>query len=200
MSGDIKYSSLDQCLSAIKECSECAGSLPFAPRPVVRAAAASKILIAGQAPGTRVHETGIPWNDPSGQRLRAWLGVSDACFYDTDNFAIIPQGFCYPGKAPGGGDLPPRPECAALWHQNLLSLLPNIQLIVAVGQYAQAWHLKDRRAKNLTETVRASADYLPRYMALPHPSWRVVGWMKKNPWFEAEILPLLKSRVKAIID
>lgn len=196
---DHKYSSLEQCLEAISRCTACSDKLPFPPRPVIRAAVGSRILVAGQAPGTRVHETGIPWNDPSGQRLRDWLGVSDACFYDTDKFALIPQGFCYPGKMAGGGDRPPRAECARLWHAELISLLPNIELILAVGQYAQAWHLKDRRKKNLTETVRVSVDYLPDYMALPHPSWRVVGWMKKNPWFEADILPLLKTKVKGIV-
>ena len=199
MTIDPKFSSLEKCLNAISACTECSAKLPFGPRPVVRAAVASRILIAGQAPGTRVHETGIPWNDQSGRRLRDWLGVSESCFYDADNFALVPQGFCYPGKAANGGDLPPRPECARLWHVGLISLLPNIELILAVGQYAQAWHLKDRRKKNMTETVRSYADYLPGIMALPHPSWRVTGWIKKNPWFERDILPVLQTKVKNIL-
>jgi uracil-DNA glycosylase len=194
------YATLEDHLRAIRNCTECKADLPLEPRPVLRASIKSRILVAGQAPGTRVHETGIPWNDPSGIRLREWLGVEDDAFYDPDNFAIIPQGFCYPGKNPKGGDNPPRPECALKWHDTLIPRLPNIELVLAVGQYAQNYHLKNDRKKNLTETVRTWDDYMPAIFPLPHPSWRVNGWIKRNPWFEETVLPALKSQIKRILN
>lgn len=153
------------------------------------------MLIAGQAPGTRVHETGIPFNDPSGERLRRWLGVARDEFYDPARFLILPMGFCYPGRGKGG-DLPPRPECAAQWRGPLLALAPNIRLTLAIGQYAIAWHLRERARATLAETVKDWRNLPPGMLALPHPSPRNLLWFKKNPWFEAEVVPELQKRVR----
>ena len=174
--------------------------LPHEPRPVVVPSASARILIAGQAPGTRVHESGRPFTDRSGDRLREWLGVSDAEFYDTDNFAIVPMGFCFPGLDAKGGDLPPRRECAAHWRADLMAAMPQLDLLLLIGQYAQAWHLGARRWKSLTDTVRAWREFAapgkaPLNFPLPHPSWRNTGWLKKNPWFEQELLPVLRQAV-----
>jgi uracil-DNA glycosylase len=185
---------LDKLLAEARACQVCAPCLPFPPKPVLRAAATARILIVGQAPGRRVHETGIPWNDPSGDRLRDWMQVTRDVFYDESRIAIIPTGFCYPGTGPGG-DLPPRPECAPLWHPRLLAALPNIRLTLLVGSYAQAHYLGERAQKTLTETVRHYRDYLPQFLPLPHPSPRNQMWLKRNPWFAEEVLPLLREAV-----
>ncbi len=187
---------LDALLGDIRACRLCEARLPLGPRPVLQAGATARILVASQAPGARVHETGIPWNDASGRRLREWLRMDDATFYDPRRVAIVPMGFCYPGKA-GSGDAPARPECRATWHPRLLPLLPDVRLTLLVGLHAQKLFLDNRMA--LTERVRlhpADSPLLP----LPHPSWRVVGWMRKNPWFEAETLPQLRARVEKALD
>lgn len=177
--------------------------LPHEPRPVPMLSAKARILIAGQAPGLRVHETGIPFNDASGDRLRQWLAVDRDEFYDPDRFAIVPMGFCFPGYDGHGGDLPPRRECAPLWRARVIAAMPQIELVLAIGQYAQAWHLGGARAPSMTETVHnwrsyLSAERFPAVLPLPHPSWRNSGWLKKNPWFEAELVPVLRERVKLL--
>lgn len=154
-------------------------------------------MIVGQAPGTRVHETGIPWNDPSGDRLREWMTLGREAFYDESRFAIVPMGFCYPGRG-RSGDLPPRPECAAAWRDPLHAALPGIELTLLIGQYAQAWYLGRRRRRTLTETVRAWRDYAPAYLPLPHPSPRNTAWLKRNDWFAAEVLPALRRRLAEV--
>ena len=176
------------------------GPLPHEPRPVAVVSTKARILIAGQAPGLRVHESGLPFNDASGNRLRQWLGVNRDEFYDRDRFAIVPMGFCFPGYDPKGSDLPPRRECAPFWRERVMESMPQGELVLAIGQYAQAWHLGARRKKGMTETVAAWRDYYfanqgPRILPLPHPSWRNTGWLRKNPWFEAEVLPVLRQDV-----
>ncbi|MDG4721482.1 MULTISPECIES: uracil-DNA glycosylase family protein [Thalassospira] len=194
--GDVAF---DALLDEVRACRICAGALPLGPRPVVRMAKGARILIIGQAPGTKVHETGLPWNDASGDRLRDWLDLSVDDFYDPAKLAIMPMGFCYPGRFDRGGDLPPRPECAPAWHDELLKHLPDIELTLLIGQYAQERYLGSRRAKTMTETVHRFADYLPdTLLPMPHPSWRNTAWMKKNPWFEADLLPVLRERVQKI--
>lgn len=194
-------SSADAALQAVaaeaRACQHCAGLLPLGPRPVFRVSTTATVLIAGQAPGTRVHETGVPWNDPSGDRLRRWLEMDRDTFYDERRIAILPMGFCYPGRLPNGGDAPPRPECAPLWRARLLDLMPAIRLTLLVGSYAQAYTL-GRGA--MTERVRAFRDLLPACFPLPHPSWRTTAWERKNPWFEEEALPALRSAVTAALD
>ncbi len=157
-------------------------------------------MIIGQAPGTKVHETGIPWNDPSGDRLRDWLGVTREVFYDDSRIAIMPMGFCYPGRLERGGDKPPRPECAPAWHESILSGLPNIELTLLVGMYAQKYYLAERNKKTLTETVRHWQEFGPATIPTPHPSWRTTAWLKKNMWFEAELLPVLRQNVRKLLD
>ena len=197
MGGD---AALDRLLSEVRECRICAEQLPLGPRPVVRMAKSARILVIGQAPGTRVHETGLPWNDASGDRLRDWLGLSVDDFDDPAKLAIMPMGFCYPGRFDRGGDLPPRPECAPTWHDALMRHLPDIGLTLLIGQYAQERYLGPRRAKTMTETVHHFADFLPDgILPMPHPSWRNTAWMKKNPWFEADLLPVLQSRVHGLL-
>jgi len=173
--------------------------LPLGPRPVLRARPTARLLIIGQAPGTRVHETGIPWNDRSGDRLRDWLDLDRATFYDESRIAIMPMGFCYPGRDSRGGDSPPRPECAPAWHERVLAALPGIELTLLVGAYAQRRYLGKRRGKTLGETVRSWQDYLPEFIPTPHPSWRTNHWQKKNPWFEADLLPELRRRVRSLL-
>ena len=190
---------LDSLLRQIRACRICETHLPLGPRPVVRAKPSARICIVGQAPGTRVHESGIPWNDPSGDRLRDWLAIGRDTFYDEGRFAIVPMGFCYPGRAASGGDNPPRPECAPEWHRPLRELLPNIELTILAGQYGQRYYLGKTRKKTLTETVTAWRDYLPDFLPTPHPSWRTTGWQKRNPWFEAELLPVLRERVQRLL-
>lgn len=201
---------LEKLVAEIRACRLCrdkplANPLPHEPRPVVVASRTAKIMIAGQAPGTRVHASGIPFDDPSGDRLRDWLGVDRGQFYDPENFAIVPMGFCFPGLDAKGGDLPPRKECAPHWRQRLVDQMPQIRLIVVIGQYAQAWHLGSRRQKTLTETVKAWRSYFddkgkgPKMLALPHPSWRNSGWLKRNPWFEIDLLPVLRNEVSLFV-
>jgi uracil-DNA glycosylase len=186
-------------VAAARACRVCAAHLPLGPRPVLRAAKSARLLIVGQAPGTRVHETGIPWNDPSGERLRAWLAVDSETFYDEARIAIVPMGLCYPGRDDRGGDRPPRPECAPLWHPPLRAALPKVELTLLVGQYAQAYYLGPRRRGSLTETVRAWRELLPDFLPLPHPSWRNTAWLKRHPWFAAELLPELRARVRTLL-
>ena len=190
---------LDDLLRDIRACRICEAQLPLGPRPVLAASAQARLLIVSQAPGARVHATGIPWNDASGRRLRDWLQLDEATFYDENRVAIVPMGFCYPGRA-GSGDAPPRPECRATWHPRLLPLLRNVELTLSIGQYAQAYCLGARRKPSLSETVRAWREYLPTQLPLPHPSPRNVGWFKANPWFEAEVMPVLRERVHDLLD
>ena len=190
--------SLSKLVKEIRSCALCTEFLPLGPRPVVQAGVSAKILIVGQAPGRRVHETGVPFDDPSGDRLRSWMGIEKEVFYDKNKIAIVPMGFCFPGTGKSG-DLPPRPECAEIWRDKLLNLLPNVALTVVVGQYAQSWHLGKSNKHNLTETVRAWKEYWPRSVPLPHPSPRNNIWLKKNVWFEDEILLHLKKKVKILL-
>ncbi len=182
-------------LREIRACRACEASLPHEPRPVIRAARTARLCIAGQAPGTRVHKSGKPFTDPSGDRLRDWMGVTEDQFYDETRIAIVPMGFCFPGLDEKGGDLPPRKECAELWRGQVMENLSNVDVTLLVGQYAQKWHLGKDRHKTLTETVAHWRDYRPRFLPLPHPSWRNNAWIKKNPWFEEELLPELRSIV-----
>lgn len=186
-------------MAEVRCCTFCKAYLPLGPRPVLRAHSTAPILIVGQAPGTRVHESGIPWNDPSGIRLRAWLGVDSETFYDPTCFAIIPMGFCYPGRNARGGDLPPRPECAPRWHERLRACLPEIALTLLVGSYAQQYYLGDRRGATLTETVERWRDFGPEYFPTPHPSPRNIRWLHRNAWFEAEAVPELQARVRQLL-
>ena len=190
---------LEDLLTEIRACRLCAQHLPLGPRPVLQASATAKLLIVGQAPGTRVHESGIPWNDASGERLRDWLEMAPEVFYDEARVAIVPMGFCYPGRKEKGGDNPPRPECAPEWHQKLLNLIPDVKLTLLVGVYAQKHYLGPARKKTMTKTVRAWRDYMPRFLPTPHPSWRTTGWLRKNPWFEAEVVPELRQRVSRLV-
>lgn len=193
-----KPETLEALLKRVRACTVCAGLIPFAPQPVLRAQATARLMIVGQAPGTRVQETGIPWNDPSGDRLRDWLQLSREEFYDEARIAIIPTGFCYPGKGKSG-DLPPRPECAPLWHPQLRAALPKIELTLLVGSYAQNYYLEKRRKESLSDTVRAYAEYLPDFFPLPHPSPRNRLWLRQRPWFDTEVLPALRERVAPLL-
>ncbi len=185
-------------LNEINNCTICKAHLPLGPRPVAIGHPNSKIVIIGQAPGTKVHQSGIPWDDASGRQLRTWLDVSDEMFYDATKFAIVPMGFCYPGKGKSG-DLPPRKECAPQWHDALFKEMKDVQLILLIGMYAQHYYLKDKARRTLTETVEHYNDYLPEYFVLPHPSPRNRFWLSKNPWFEKEVLNVLKLKVKKIL-
>ncbi len=180
----------------IRACRVCAAHLPLGPRPVFRASATARLLIVSQAPGTKVHETRLSFNDPSGDRLRAWLKLGRETFYDETCIAIVPMGLCYPGRLPNGGDAPPRPECAPLWHERLLALMPEIRLTLLVGSYALT-HALGRGA--MTEQVRGFRAYLPRYFALPHPSWRTTAWERRNPWFGEDVLPALRLAVAEVL-
>jgi uracil-DNA glycosylase len=201
---------LDALLSSIRACRVCAeapqGSpLPHTPRPVLRASATARLAVCGQAPGTRVHASGMPFSDPSGVRLRTWMGVTPDEFYDAARIAIVPMGFCFPGQDEKGGDLPPRRECAALWHDKLFAALPQIELVLAVGAYAQRFHLGAARGTTLQETMLRWRDHLatnrhPRILPLPHPSWRNNAWLTKNPWFETELLPVLRREVRQLLS
>lgn len=183
--------------SDIQKCTICAPYLEMGCRPVFSFSPFSRIVIIGQAPGRRVHESGIPWDDPSGDNLRDWLAVTKEAFYNPDLFAIVPMGFCYPGTGKSG-DLPPRKECAPQWHGPILNLLPQVSLTLLIGQYAQRHYLLETSKHNLTETVKHYESYLPQYFPLPHPSPRNNIWKKKNPWFEADLLPVLRERIKII--
>lgn len=197
---------LDRLVREIAGCRRCVeqpfgAPLPHAPRPVLRVSATARIAVCGQAPGTRVHASGMPFTDPSGDRLRAWMGVTPEEFYDVRRVAVVPMGFCFPGLDAKGGDRPPRRECAPLWRERVFTLMPKLQLVLLVGQYAQRWHLGE--AANLTDTVRdwqriLARPGLPRCMPLPHPSWRNNAWLKKNPWFETELLPELQREVRRL--
>lgn len=191
--------SFENLLHEIKDCKVCSEHLVLGPRPVVSVSPNSKILVIGQAPGTKVHASGIPWDDASGKNLRKWLGVTNEQFYDTNLFGIVPMGFCYPGKGKSG-DLPPRPECAPLWHNQIFGRLKEVKLTLLIGQYAQAYYLEKGREKTLTETVENFKAYLPKFLPLVHPSPRNGIWMRKNPWFEAEVVPYLQSRVQEILS
>jgi uracil-DNA glycosylase len=199
LAGRTEAESFEALLARARVCRICARALPLGPRPVFRLAESARLLIVGQAPGTKVHATGIPWNDPSGDRLRDWLALDRDTFYDTARIAILPTGLCYPGRLPKGGDAPPRPECAPLWHPPLRARLANLRLTLLVGSYAQAHDLGGRRGASMTETVRRYADYLPDSFVLPHPSWRTLGWAKRNPWFGKEVIPELRRRVHALL-
>ncbi len=189
---------MDDLMRRVRGCTLCAG-LPLGPKPILQADTGARILIAGQAPGKRTHESGIPFDDPSGDRLRQWLGVDRDTFYDASKIAVLPMGFCFPGTGKSG-DLPPRGECAPAWRNELMAALPNIELTIVIGQYAQDWHLDDRRFKTLTETVENWRSFWPRVLPLPHPSPRNLRWFKQNPFFETDILPVLRARVSQLLD
>lgn len=200
---------MKKLLAEIKTCRVCKDHLPFEPLPIVQAASAARIIIIGQAPGLKVQQTGIPWNDASGKKLREWLGVSDAEFYNPKKIALVPMGFCYPGKG-GSGDMPPRPECAPLWHHRLLSTMKKAELIILIGHFAQSYYIGEHAGINLTETVKSYSakgadfkknnDSLLPFFPIPHPSPRNRFWLTKNKWFESETLPLLKKRVQKILQ
>ena len=189
---------LDALLKEVRSCQTCAQHLALGPRPVLQAHTAARILVAGQAPGSKVHASGVPFDDASGERLRQWMGISKEVFYDPRKVAILPMGFCYPGTGKSG-DLPPRKECAPLWRAPLLAALPRIELTLVIGQYAMDWHLAGNTRANLTETVRAWRDYWPALLPIPHPSPRNNIWLKANPWFAAQVVPQLQARVRAIV-
>jgi uracil-DNA glycosylase len=201
-----EISDLEKLKDEVSNCRICIdpavkNPLPHEPRPVLIVSSNARIAICGQAPGTRVHQSGIPFTDPSGDRLRQWLGVDDDDFYDSNQFAIIPMGFCFPGLDAKGGDLPPRKECALAWRSKVMEMMPQLKLLLVIGIHAQAWHMGKKRKKNLTDTVAQWRSYLeeeddPAILPLPHPSWRNNAWIKKNLWFEEELLPVLKARVK----
>lgn len=188
-----------QLIEQVSKCVICEPHLPLGARPVIQFNPNARILITGQAPGIKVHETGVPFNDASGNRLREWLGLTRDEFYDANNIAILPMGFCYPGKGKTG-DLPPRKECAPAWREQLLAALPNIELTIVLGKYAQAYHLPDTKKMPLTELVKSWREYWPNYLVLPHPSPRNNIWLKKNPWFEQDVLPELDKRIATILN
>jgi uracil-DNA glycosylase len=190
----------DRLMAEVRACSVCAAELPLGPRPVLRGLPSARLLITSQAPGTKVHETGLSFNDRSGDRLRQWLGIDRDTFYDERRIAILPMGLCYPGRYPQGGDLPPRRECAPLWHARLHAAWPRIELTLLVGSYAIDYYLREGKRASMTETVRAWRDHLPGFLPLPHPSWRTAAWEKKNPWFEAEVLPELRRLVQRLVQ
>lgn len=188
---------LEQLIAEARACRICATFLPFDPQPVFQVSRTARLLIAGQAPGRKAHETGIPFNDASGDRLREWLGVSKPVFYDASRVAILPMGMCYPGRLPRGGDAPPRPECAALWRERFLDAMPAVRLTLLVGAYAHVWALG---SGSVTERVRNFSEHLPRYFPLPHPSWRSALWERQNPWFMAEVVPMLRREVALALE
>ncbi|WP_035455865.1 uracil-DNA glycosylase family protein [Algoriphagus terrigena] len=190
--------SCETLVQRVAQCRVCEKKLPLGPRPVFSIHQESRILIVGQAPGTKVHATGVPWNDPSGDELRRWLGVDKETFYNPRIFGIMPMGFCYPGRGKGG-DLPPMPECAPTWHEPLMQHMPNLQLTLLIGSYAQAYYLRLGRRVTLTETVKNYQDYLPKFFPLVHPSPRNRLWMRRNPWFEETVVPSLRRVVWDLI-
>jgi uracil-DNA glycosylase len=193
-------SDLAAAMKAARACRLCADELPLGPRPVFQIDAATRLLLISQAPGTRVHETGLPFNDRSGDRLREWLGIDRGTFYGNKRFGLLPMGFCYPGVDARGGDKPPMKICASTWHPLIRPLLPRVELTLLVGQYAVARYLGKRRRDSLTATVRAWRDYAPEFLPLPHPSWRNTAWLKQNPWFEREIVPALQRHVRRLLE
>ncbi|WP_428525016.1 uracil-DNA glycosylase family protein [Roseibium sp.] len=207
-----KIEEIEALSNAVRACRICVekpdkAPLPHEPRPVLQTSSTARICISGQAPGTRVHKSGRPFTDPSGDRLRSWMGIGEDVFYDPDLLAIVPMGFCFPGLDAKGGDLPPRPECRKVWHDRVFAAMPQIELILVIGQYAQAYHLGKARKGSLTETVAAWETYFqesgqsdrPLVLPLPHPSWRNNSWLKKNPWFEAELLPVLQKEIARLL-
>jgi len=195
----LPHSSLDRLFGEIRCCTLCAAHLPLGPRPIIRGTASARLLIISQAPGTKVHETGLSFNDRSGDRLRQWLGIDRATFYDERRIAIVGMGFCYPGRYAKGGDLPPRPECAPLWHARVLAELPRLELTLLVGSYAIRHYLGSRAPGTLAATVEKWQAYLPRFLPLPHPSWRTTLFEQRNPWFERRLLPELRKRVQTLV-
>lgn len=197
----VALSSLVKEIRACRICVEAPerAPLPHEPRPVLQVSKKARLAVFGQAPGNLVHQSGKPFTDPSGDRLREWMGVDDELFYDPRRLAIIPMGFCFPGYNEKGADLPPRKECAAHWRARLMAALPNIETAILVGGYAQKWHLGNKAEKTLTQTVARWRDFAPAFFATPHPSWRNNAWLKKNPWFEREALPALRKRVRSLI-
>ena len=193
------WAALNNITAQARACTICADFLPLGPRPVFQLGTSARILIAGQAPGRKVHETGIPFDDPSGERLRAWMGIDEVVFYDPSKIAILPMGFCYPGTGKSG-DLPPRPECAVTWRNRLLQQLPSLELTLVIGRYAIDWHMNIDASQSLTETVQNWKRVWPSQLPLPHPSPRNNIWLKKNAWFESEILPELKERIRTILN
>lgn len=201
---------LSRAIAACRVCRDMpakgeAHRLPHEPRPIATLSGTARILIAGQAPGLRVHESGLPFNDASGDRLRQWLNVDRESFYNPEHFAMLPMGFCFPGYDAAGSDMPPRKECAPLWRKRAMDAMPQIELILTIGQYAQAWHMGSERMASMTETVAEWRRYLltnrsPAILPLPHPSWRNSGWLKRHPWFEAELLPVLQERVRILVS
>jgi len=191
--------SLDAVLADIRACRACADQLPHEPRPVVRVFPETQLLICGQAPGNRVHQSGIPFTDPSGDRLRAWMGVDYDRFYGDRRLGVAAMAFCFPGTNPKGGDYPPPRRCADLWRKPLLAQLPRMELTLLVGSYAQAWALGDRAKGTMTDTVASWQEYLPHLLPMPHPSWRNTAWLKRNPWFEDEVVPYLRERTRLIL-
>ncbi len=191
---------LEGLLADIAACRACAPELLHAPRPVVRVTAETRLLICGQAPGRRVHESGLPFDDPSGDRLRDWLGVDRETFYGHRAFGVAAMAFCFPGTNPKGGDYPPPPRCAATWRKPLLAQLPKVELTLLVGGYSQRWALADRAKPTVAETVAHWRDYLPDELPMPHPSWRNTAWLRRNPWFEDEVVPYLRMRTEAILQ
>ena len=200
---------LDRLVERIGRCRACVDQptgapLPHEPRPVLRVSPTARVVIAGQAPGTLVHRTGLPFNDPSGDRLRDWMGIDRNTFYDRTRIAIVPMGFCFPGQDHRGADLPPRRECVPLWRQQVFGLLQSVELLLTIGQYAHAWHLGDRRRGNLTDTVRDwralwECSGNPRILPMPHPSWRNNAWLRRNPWFDSELVPHLRKEVARLV-
>jgi uracil-DNA glycosylase len=191
---------LDAVLADIRACRACVGDLPHEPRPVVHVFPETRLLICGQAPGRRVHESGVPFTDPSGDRLRDWMGIDSDTFYGDRRIGVAPQAFCYPGTAPQGGDYPPPRRCATLWRPRLLEALPEVELTLLVGGYSQVWALGDRAGATMTATVAAWRDYAPAILPMPHPSWRNTAWLGRNPWFDAEVVPWLRARVQGILS
>jgi uracil-DNA glycosylase len=189
---------LDRLMADIRACTICQDHLPLGPHPILQVAGSAKILIAGQAPGKKVHESGVPFDDQSGERLRSWLGLTSEQFYDSKKVAILPMGFCYPG-AGVSGDAPPRPECAKEWREKVLNHLSKVGLVLVIGKYALDYHLADKQKENLTETVKAWREYWPNQVPMPHPSPRNNIWLRKNPWFEKEVIPSIQARVKDLI-
>jgi uracil-DNA glycosylase len=190
---------LDKLFGEVRACTVCAAQLPLGPRPIVRGSVTARLLIISQAPGTKVHETGLSFNDRSGDRLRQWLGIDRDIFYDEARVAIVGMGFCYPGKDAKGGDLPPRPECAPLWHERILAEMTGVTLTLLVGSYAIDYYIGRSAKRSMAATVATWRDHLPRFLPLPHPSWRTMFFEKQNPWFEKELLPELRRRVKALL-
>ena len=190
---------IQELFKEVRDCTYCDSTLPMGPRPIVRGGTGARICIIGQAPGIKVHKSGVPWADQSGKRLRKWLQVDEETFYNENLIAIIPMGFCYPGTMENGADYPPPEECAPLWHATIFDVLNKIEFTLLVGSYAQAYYLRDKRKKSLTETVRAWQEYLPKFCPIPHPSWRTRSWQKNNMWFDEEVLPDLRTRVQDLL-